>query len=453
MGTYYTKCGRTFTKLSQAETTGYHVLELENSNGETNGIEDEICRECPFVIKIKEGWADKERHKRFECRAGNNPPNTENSYDGSSDDMRTLKVKSLHVDFCEEILNFAENHCELTASYNQDLNDCRRSISISCSQNKNGMVAKQELIDKFFSVDVSTKHEVEPELETKVSNSAVESVVGFDYSLVDEETADYLHQKTLKIFEIKMKSDMLIGKELLEVHGKLANNKNGTFEKYVESLGISHKTARNYINRYEYVLKNFQDISDAESIQPSLLLEISKSSAPPELQAAVLTGDITTHKEYLEIKRQLEQSESKAQELNKKLFEAQLKTDPHEVESLKYQIEQRSKESETFRGNADHLTEQLKLEKQRSQELLDALKSQPIEATVAEIKEVVPDALGLTLVKNMIGIFRQLEDFTAENMEFMVSNVGLIDLSKHGLQVLIIEAQGKLNEIIELIED
>ena len=94
---------------------------------------------------------------------------------------------------------------------------------------------------------------------------------------------------------------MAIGKELKEAQDRLANNRTGTFERWVKSLNISDQTARNYIQAYEYVVQNLDNIESAEQIQPFLLFAISKPSAPQELQDAVLAGDITTHKEYQEL--------------------------------------------------------------------------------------------------------------------------------------------------------
>lgn len=153
MNTYYTKCGRTFEKSTKADTTGYHIAE------ENGIITDEACAACPFPIEVTDGWGEKATHKRFECRAGSLPPNHENTYQGNADDKCTLRVCSLDHDFCETVIAFAKDHPDLGASYNQDCADGRRTVSVSCSQNKKGMAAKQELIDKFFSQkeDITTE--------------------------------------------------------------------------------------------------------------------------------------------------------------------------------------------------------------------------------------------------------------------------------------------------------
>jgi len=158
---------------------------------------------------------------------------------------------------------------------------------------------------------ISSK-ELKP-LETK-------EIKAFDYSNVDDDTAVFLREKELRITQIKFISVYAIGKELKEVHDRLAYHYHGTFGKWCESIGITDRTARNYINAYEYVQKNFPNIEDAEKIQPSLLFAISKPSAPLELQQAVISGDITTHKQYKELEEKLKKAEKEAEE-KQRLYE------------------------------------------------------------------------------------------------------------------------------------
>jgi hypothetical protein len=116
-------------------------------------------------------------------------------------------------------------------------------------------------------------------IEVPVSNSVQE----FDYSTVDEETASFLQEKVQRVNDIRIKSVIAIGKELKEAQERLSNHYQGCFGKWVESIGFSRQTAQNYIQGYEWVVKNFDNIIDAEKIQPSLLFAISKPSAPKEL--------------------------------------------------------------------------------------------------------------------------------------------------------------------------
>lgn len=216
----------------------------------------------------------------------------------------------------------------------------------------------------------------------------------FDYSLVDSDTAEFLHKKEVKITQIRVMSHYAIGKEFKEVHERLANHYQGSFGKWCESIGISRRSAENYIQLYSYVAKNFRNIENAEQIQTSLLFAISKPSAPLELQEKVLSGDITTHKQYKELEEKLKAAEKEAleakqhydtisksydrlekvnhkhyekaeklekelEEVKKQLLEAQASGDSEEVEKLNILLEDTVRELEASKDKIEELEEQL----------------------------------------------------------------------------------------------
>lgn len=238
-------------------------------------------------------------------------------------------------------------------------------------------------------VDIDKKDEIVESIESdQVSNS----VQSFDYSVVDNDTAVFLQEKATKITEIRIKSVVAIGKELKEAHERLANNKTGTFQSWVESLGISPKTAYNYINGFDYIVKNFHSIEDAKDIQPSLLFAVSKSSAPEELQEKVIAGEIKTHKDWKEELAAYEEKIKKLENENYKAHEA-LGHSQNEnniskitIESLRNTVtdlEQKLSEvSDT--GEVERLQSELENAKNRVKEL----ESRPIEVGV---QEVIPE--------------------------------------------------------------
>jgi hypothetical protein len=140
------------------------------------------------------------------------------------------------------------------------------------------------------------------------------AVAAFDYGAVDADTATYLQDKARTITEIRVKSVITIGRELKETFAKFAKlpygNRTQLFDQWCESIGFSPRSARNYIQGYEYVAENFGNIDSAPEIQPSLLFAISKPSAPQELQEQVISGDITTYKEYQEAMERIKQVEA-----------------------------------------------------------------------------------------------------------------------------------------------
>lgn len=267
----------------------------------------------------------------------------------------------------------------------------------------------------------------------------------FDYSSVDNDTASFLQDRANKITEIRFKSVIAIGKELKEAHERLANNKTGTFGAWVESLGMSRRTAENYIQGFDYIAKNFRNIEDAENIQPSLLFAVSKPSAPAELQQAVMEGDITTHKQYkdLEAKLKAEQEAARAasqaieaavgrmneaekeaqkleaekrsiyeayqkdiKKLNEQLEHAKENSDPEKIQELQKSIE-------TYQRQLDDMSEMLE-EKDRQ------LNEQPIEVKATKVEEVIPEELKQAVVDNVVSNINKFLNISAQEYKIFI---------------------------------
>ena len=144
----------------------------------------------------------------------------------------------------------------------------------------------------------------------------------FDYSIVGTETASKLKALSNQLDGIYQNYSIAVGEVLYQAQQELASFDGGTFQKWVESMGISKSNAYNYINSYRLV-QNLDNPKDKEIFlnQPkSLQFEMSKPSANPELNQKVFDGDITTHKEFKELERKLKEAE----ERNKRLAEQAL---------------------------------------------------------------------------------------------------------------------------------
>ena len=138
------------------------------------------------------------------------------------------------------------------------------------------------------------------------------TAVVFDYSELDNETAEQLGKISESVLNIKKKYIFDMAEQVKKAHDLLANCKNGLFGAWCESVGISRFTGNNLVN----IVETFNNISEEQQknlsqLKPSLLYEAARPSAPAELVEAVKNGDITTHKEYIELKKQLEQAESR----------------------------------------------------------------------------------------------------------------------------------------------
>lgn len=129
----------------------------------------------------------------------------------------------------------------------------------------------------------------------------------FNYSLVDATTKEFLEERANIIYGIQSRSAYEIGKQLARAQEKLSQNRYGCFEEWYRSLGFKKTKAYEYINYYNFIRSQSEqlNIEKFEELPSKLQAEMSKPSANPEVNQAVFDGDITTHKEYKELERRL----------------------------------------------------------------------------------------------------------------------------------------------------
>lgn len=270
--------------------------------------------------------------------------------------------------------------------------------------------------------DIVTK-EPESVTETTDIDTKTENSVTFDYSTVDEDTAKFLQERANKITFINAATSYAIGKELKEAQEKLANNKNGVFQSWCRSLKFSDDTAYNYIHVYNFITERFGDIGNAESfltLPQKLQYAVSKPSAPPELQQAVLDGDITTHKQYkekeAEWKVELEQyrqqqdilrTEKQQASINAMDAERRANKLEDELNELKNQIEDKQD------------NEDINLLKNRIRELEEQLKEKPIETTAVQVVEKVPEQNAVEVKNRLYGLFLAVNQVNKQDMQII----------------------------------
>ena len=152
----------------------------------------------------------------------------------------------------------------------------------------------------------------------------------FDYSLVDFETQEFLQERSNIIYGIQSKSTYEIGKQLVKAQEVLAKKRYGCFEEWYRSLGFRKTKAYEYINHYNFIRSQSEqlNVETFKGLPKKLQSEMSKPSANPELNQKVFDGDITTHKEFKELERRLKESE----ERNKRLAEQALQKEVIEKE-------------------------------------------------------------------------------------------------------------------------
>lgn len=196
----------------------------------------------------------------------------------------------------------------------------------------------------------------------------------FDYSAVDEDTAQYLRKATARIAN----SYADIGAVLAEAQERLAKHgfgdNNGFFEKWFKSLGMSKMTVYRFIQIHNFrnnMLRSSQFGTNENALEifdnlPKMLqADISSPSAPAEAVNAVLSGDITTHKDYIAMKKQLEEAQTENELLTEK--NSYLSMDyTHEKERNERMLD----ELKEFREKSDALEVKLKQAQSEAREVI-----------------------------------------------------------------------------------
>lgn len=168
---YICKCGKNFSKPSNAATTGFR--------------DTDTCRGCPHLLPYGENYFDDVQRafvldiKGYECRASQFL-RYQTELSGALDDKTTIRIESLDFDFLERVSNWVKEHYpdgELSGSFSREnirsaeyTSDGRYRYSLSCSQNKKGIAAKRALWAEFFDeayhrTDMSAEEEKEKVLK------------------------------------------------------------------------------------------------------------------------------------------------------------------------------------------------------------------------------------------------------------------------------------------------
>ena len=137
----------------------------------------------------------------------------------------------------------------------------------------------------------------------------------FNYAVLSAELGDYLRHKEEQLKNEYMSFTANCGRIFAEAQEKLAKHgfgeNNGVFEKWITSMGFSKKTVYRMMDIFKFrscQIDTNEGKAFFDTLPKTLQYDISAKSAPPELVEQVMNGDITTHKEYIELKKQLEEA-------------------------------------------------------------------------------------------------------------------------------------------------
>lgn len=203
----------------------------------------------------------------------------------------------------------------------------------------------------------------------------------FDYSLVDNETAEFLKEREYTINGIAEDARIKIGRELKKVQDKLARGYNGVFQKWVQSGGISLDNAYYYIN-LSLLSRNLDNKEKDNFLNApkSLQKEVMKKSAPDDLKQKVLDGDITTHKEYKKLQKDKEELEQQNTQLQSQVEQAQrseeiAKKQLEDAESKEPEVIEKYMEPEDYQS-IKNMNEHLESEREYYKNLADDFRNE-----------------------------------------------------------------------------
>ena len=126
----------------------------------------------------------------------------------------------------------------------------------------------------------------------------------FNYSELDVGTADFLKERDQAIKDIAEDTYFRFGRELKKAQDRLGNNRNGIFQKWYSSKGLTKDNVYYCINLY--LSSRNLDNKQRETFlnaPKSLQVETMKKKTPEEVRKKVFNGEITTHKEFKDISK------------------------------------------------------------------------------------------------------------------------------------------------------
>lgn len=229
-----------------------------------------------------------------------------------------------------------------------------------------------------------------PAASASGSSAPIPSAPSFDFG-ADEQTNVLLLQDAQTFITGNMARIMAAK----HAHDLCANNKNGTWGKWCDVVGISRDTGDNMVHiaeRFGNIQIEGKPIFDVQPLK--LLYAVAKPSAPAELVEQVKTGDITTYKEYQELLAQVREKDAHLEaayadinglaEQNCRLKDRATAAEAREEQAWEMQskAETRAQEAEKQLEGSRQVAEAAKLRGDKLKAENDALKKQPITAVV-----------------------------------------------------------------------
>lgn len=292
------------------------------------------------------------------------------------------------------------------------------------------------------------------------SSAPIPSAPGFDFG-ADDETNALLLQDAQTFITGNMARIMAAK----HAHDLCANNKNGTWGKWCDVVGISRDTGDNMVHiaeRFGNIQIEGKPIFDVQPLK--LLYAVAKPSAPAELVEQVKTGDITTYKEYQELLAQVREKDAHLEaayadingltEQNAKLQQSYHDADEGRIaarlqcqkaEAERDRAEERAKDAENQLAGSRQVAEAAKLRGDKLKAENDALKKQPI-TTVVDKEEVERQAreMAAKMTADLRAQLEQAASGSEQDAHSSYDNVLLADRSFQNIGKMVVPSLRRL---------
>lgn len=234
---------------------------------------------------------------------------------------------------------------------------------------------------------------------------SAESTSVFDYTVLDDGIGDFLQKAEEQLKNEYMNFTANCGRIFAEAQERLAghNQNDGMFEKWITSMGFKKSTVYEMIKIHQFRSSEIRTTEQAQlfdGLSKSLQYEIAKPSAPPELVEQVMSGDIATHKEYIELKKKLERTEDDLRNVERNFDEREkIRIEQgKELFKLRAQAKDFEKQITEAEERADHAESRLKAKSETVSQLYDKnaaledkikeLESRPIDVATPDEEEI-----------------------------------------------------------------
>lgn len=270
----------------------------------------------------------------------------------------------------------------------------------------------------------------------------------FDYSLVDNNTADFLRSCEYEMNGIAEDARVKFGGVLKKVQNRLSNHHDGTFVEWYESGGMSKHDVYYAMNVYE-ISANLENSKKDNFLNApkSLQKETMKKNAPEDLKQGVYDGDITTNKEYknllkqrddLEQSKQQAESQAESERKERERLENELNNQEPKIKEIVKEVDntdyKKIGELERAKGKAE---EEIRLIKQELEDVKDnGQELEKLKEDLSKLYETKDDLLAGISVAKLVGEASSNINFCSESinnlmqpniMEEIVNSPSLIE--------------------------